>query len=68
MTYKIINDPRLNIHGQLYLRTVGTIGKPYVCEQPYLNTRKSKLIEAYLRCFLDKITFYYKYSKFSKIT
>lgn len=43
MTYKIINDPRLNINGQLYPRTVGTVGKPYVCEQPYVNTRKSKL-------------------------
>jgi hypothetical protein len=43
MIYKIINDPRLNIHGQLHPRTVGTIGKPYVCEQPYVNTGKSKL-------------------------
>jgi hypothetical protein len=43
MIYKIINDPRLNIHGQLHPRTVRTIGKPYVCEQPYVNTRKSKL-------------------------
>ncbi len=43
MTYKIINDLRLNINGQLYPRTVGTVGKPYVCEQPYVNTHKSKL-------------------------
>ncbi len=43
MTYKIINDPRLNIHGQLYPWTVGTIGKPYVCQQPYVNAGKSKL-------------------------
>ncbi len=38
---KIVNDLQLDMHGQLYLGSIGTIAKSsHLCEHPCVNTNK----------------------------
>jgi len=41
---KIVNDLQLDMHGQSYLGSIGTIAKCHLCEHPCVNTNKSILI------------------------
>ncbi len=56
--------PWLDMHGQLYLWSVGTIVKPLVYEQPYVSTSRYEVMNFFLSVW---VIFFMNFQGFQSI-